>query len=586
MTSPVPVPAPLPICRAEMDKRNWQELDILLIGGDAYVDHPSFGIAIIGRVLENCGYRVGMIPQPDWKTPESLKIMGRPRIGVGVTSGNLDSMVSIYTAGRRLRKDDAFSEDGQTGKKPPHALTVYCQLVRQAFPGIPVVAGGLEASLRRVAHYDYWQDKIRPSVLVDSKADILCYGMGERTMPEIFRRIEKGETLRGIRGTAVLLGKKEAEDFNSADYVDLPSLQEMEQDRSAIMRETIAVESQMNSYGGKGLIQHYGGRLLVVEPPAIPLDSSELDAMHRLPFTRRPHHCYKGRIPAYETVRDSIMAVRGCPGGCAFCGLVAHQGRQVMSRSPESILREIEELTKEPFFKGTISDIGGAAGNIYASYVADPERCKLCRRASCLFPAICPNYHCDGLALLKLLRSVEKIPGVKHLYINSGIRLDLALRQKELLKELIDRHVSGHMKVAPEHLSNHVLKLMRKNPAEEFFEFVRVFEEESKRIGKEQYLIPLLISNFPGCTDADMKIVDDYFNSRGWSLQQVQDYIPLPMTMGAAMYYSGIAPDGTPIEVHRGLAERRGQIEVLKKRRSFGHGSRPPRPFFANRKKR
>lgn len=557
----------LPTCQADLDERNIDELDILLIGGDAYVDHPSFGISIIGRVLEAQGYKVGLIAQPDWKNPESLKIMGRPRLGVGVTSGNLDSMVNIYTAGRRFRKDDSFSENGEIGKRPPHALTVYAQLAKQAFPGIKIVLGGLEASLRRVAHYDYWQDKIRPSVLVDSKADILCFGMGERTMVEIFRRIEAGESLKGIAGTAVFLGKHDALAFDRSKYLELPSFEEHLNDKKALMSSTIMVESQMNSIGGEPLIQEYGDRLLVIERPALPLTSEELDAMHALPFAKKVHPMYKGRVPAFDTVKDSIMAVRGCPGGCAFCGLVAHQGRHVMSRSEESIVNEITEMAELSSFRGTISDIGGAAGNIYGSST-DIKVCEKCKRPSCLYPSICPNYKCDGLKLLGLLRAIRAIKNVKHVYINSGIRLDLALRQKELFREIVQHHVSGHLKVAPEHLNDDVLKLMRKNPSSEFYDIKEVFENESKACGKEQYLIPLFISNFPGCTEENMKTVDDFLQKHRWSLQQVQDYIPLPMTMGAAMYYSGIASDGSEIHVNRGLAERRPQIEVLKKRRS------------------
>ncbi|MBE6364355.1 MAG: YgiQ family radical SAM protein [Lentisphaerae bacterium] len=557
----------LPMSLQEMKQLGWDELDILIITGDCYVDHPSFGAAIIGRLLEKRGYKVGIIAQPDWKTPESLKVMGTPRIGIGVTSGNMDSMVNIYTAGRRMRRDDMFSENGQTGKRPPHALVVYAQLARQAFPGKPVLTGGLEASLRRVAHYDYWQDKIRPSMLLDTKCDIMVYGMGERPTPEAFDRMRDGKDLAGIRGTARLLGKKAALEFDRTGYVELPSYEEILNNKDALMTETKLVEANMNYYSACGLIQQYGDRLLVIEPPAEPLTSDELDKVHELPYARKPHPKYQGRIPAFDAIIDSIQAVRGCPGGCAFCGLVAHQGRTVMSRSEKSIIREAEYISNRPTFKGTISDIGGAAGNIFGS-AYDTEKCKKCHRVSCLFPKPCPSYKCDGQAMVHLLRTLRKMPKIRHLYINSGIRLDLCLRQKELLYELIAHHVSGHMKVAPEHLHPEVMKLMRKGTPEEFYEFMREFERISKECGLEQYLIPLFISNFPGCTDKEMKTVDDFLNKHHWSLQQVQDYIPLPMTMGAAMYYTGKAPDGTPIEVNRGLAERRAQIHVLKKRRS------------------
>lgn len=561
-------PAPfLPMSRAEMDKLGWQELDILLITGDCYVDHPSFGTTIIGRLLEAEGYKVGIVAQPDWKTPESLQVMGTPRIGVGVSSGNMDSMVNIYTAGRRLRREDMFSVDGKTGNRPPHALVVYAQLARRAFPGKPVVIGGLEASLRRVAHYDYWQDKIRPSMLLDTKADILIYGMGENPTPEIFKRLEKGETLEGIRGTARLLGKNAALSFDASAYIELPSMEAILSDKDMLMEETKILEANMNYYSASGVTQRYGDRLLVIEPPAKPLTPEELDRVHELHYARKPHPKYKGRIPAYDSIINSIQAVRGCPGGCAFCGLVSHQGRSVMSRSTKSILREAETLAARPDFKGTISDVGGAAGNIFGS-TYDVEKCKKCRRVSCLFPTPCPGYHCDGQATVHMLRMLKKIPKVRHLYINSGVRLDLALRQPELLREIVAHHVSGHLKVAPEHLDPKVMKLMRKGTAEEFYRFMDEFERISKECHLEQYIIPLFISNFPGCTAKEMKTVDDFLNKHHWSLQQVQDYIPLPMTMGAAMYYTGKAPDGTPIEVNRGLAERRPQIQVLKKRRS------------------
>ena len=578
----------IPTSREEMEKAGYDELDVLLLTGDCYVDHPSFGIAIIGRLLIDCGYRVGLIAQFDWRDPEALKIMGRPKVGIGVTSGNMDSMVNIYTAGRRKRRDDMFSENGETGHRPPHALPIYAQLAKQAFPGVPVMIGGLEASLRRIAHYDYWQDKIRPSMLLDTKADIMVYGMGERPTPEVFRRFASGESLAGIPGTARLLGRKDSEAFQPGDrYLELPSYEETLRNRDALMTATIMVEQEMNPFRGLGLFQRYGDRILVLEPPPMPLRSEELDRVHELPYARRPHPKYRGKIPAFESIQNSVQAVRGCPGGCAFCGLVTHQGRCVMSRSADSLCREIDALTKSPKFKGTISDIGGAAGNLFGSSY-DYTKCAKCRRSSCLFPKVCPNYHCDGKELLELLRKLRQHPKIKHIFINSGIRLDLALRQPELLREIIKYHVSGHLKVAPEHLDPQVLKLMRKSSAEEFYQFMEVFEEISRECHLEQYIVPLFISNFPGCTAKAMQVVDDFLTEHHWSLQQVQDYIPLPMTMGGAMYYTGKDPDGNPITVNRGLAERRPQIEVLKKRRSGNdrgvkkHSHRPQTAKFSS----
>ncbi|MDD5727043.1 MAG: YgiQ family radical SAM protein [Victivallales bacterium] len=557
----------LPTTRAEMAALGWYELDIVLVTGDCYVDHPSYGISVIGRLLQSRGYRTGIIAQPDWNDPASLQIMGRPRLACGISSGNMDSMVNIYTAARRFRKTDAYSEAGSAGKRPPRAEIVYSQLARRAFPGTPIFLGGVGASLRRIAHYDYWQDKIRPGILLDSKADILSFGMGERSVPEIISRIEHNKPLPGIRGTAILLGKNATRDFDFSNYLSLPSWEEMQNDKDALMRSTVLLEQEMNPCNARGLVQAYGERLLVIEPPALPLNSDELDRVHDLPFTNLPHPKYKKNIPAFETIKHSIPAVRGCPGGCAFCGLVAHQGRSIRSRSPESILREVERMLQRENFRGTISDIGGAAGNIYSSGPLDPEKCRQCRRVSCLFPAACPNYQADGNDLIELLRKIRRIPGVKHLYLNSGFRLDLAVRQRELMREIIRHHVSGHMKVAPEHLHPRVRRLMRKNPAEDFYRFLEVFEAESRAAGKEQYLIPLFISNFPGCTAKEMASVDDFLNRRNWSPQQVQDYIPLPTTMGAAMYYCGKSPDGEAITVNRGLAERRPQMQILKKYR-------------------
>lgn len=558
----------MPMFPDEMAALGWDQLDILMVTGDAYVDHPSYGISLIGRILLDAGYRVGIIAQPDWNDPECLKRLGRPRVACAISSGNMDSMVSIYTAARRKRKTDAYSVDGEIGKRPSHALIVYAQLAKRSFPGIPVVLGGLESSLRRIAHYDYWQDKLRPSVIVDSKADIAMFGQGELPLLEVYRRIEHNEPLDGIPGTFRLLGKKAAQEFEPGDkYLPLPSWDEMNADRDNLMVSTKLIEQEMNPWCGHGLYQKYDDRIVVIEPSPRPMTTEETDKVHDLPFSGLPHPSYKGTIPAFETIKDSIPAVRGCPGGCSFCGLVSHQGRMMTSRSHDSIIRDVRRLMKRPHFKGTISDIGGAAGNIYNSGPKNAEQCKKCRRSSCLFPKICPNYSFDGTSLVELLRKVRSIQGVNHLYINSGIRLELALRQRELARELIHHHVSGHMKVAPEHLHPKVLRMMRKNPAEDFYEFMRLFEHESREAGKEQYLIPLFISNFPGCTDKDMKVVDDFLNRNNWSPQQVQDYIPLPMTMGAAMYYTGKDSDGNPIEVNRGLKERRSQMKVLKKKR-------------------
>ncbi|MBP5320066.1 MAG: YgiQ family radical SAM protein [Kiritimatiellae bacterium] len=563
-----PLTAFIPMTREEMAARGWDALDILIISGDAYVDHPTFGPPLIARVLLDAGYRVGIIAQPDWKSAESLKVLGTPRLGIGVASGNMDSMVKLYTAGRRLRHEDAYSPGGKPGLCPPHAPVVYAQLARQAFPGVPIILGGIEVSLRRVAHYDYWQDKMRPSMLVDAKADLLCYGMGELTMLEIFDRLAHGQPLDGIRGTCRYLGGKESEAFvRDENCVELPSYEEVCSDKLAIMRQTQLIERELNPFNARRLIQRTRGRLLVVEPPRPPLTPEQFDHVCELPFTWVQHWSYAEKIPAWEVVKDSICVVRGCPGGCAFCGLVTHQGRGIVSRTPESVERSIRWLTRQPFFRGTISDLGGPAGNIYGHGPKDPARCRACRRFSCLFPAFCPNYNADEKPLMELLDRVKRIPGVKHVYINSGVRLDLALAQPRLTEKIIRDHVSGQISVAPEHLDGNVLRLMRKGKPEEFERFREIFDRVNRQTGKRQFMVPYFISNFPGSTAKEMKTVDAYLTKNHWSPQQVQDFMPLAMTMGAAMYCSETAPDGTAIPVQKGLAERRVQRDILRKRR-------------------
>lgn len=562
----------IPLTPAEVRARGWDAIDILVITGDAYIDHPSFGPVVIARTLIDAGYRVAMVSQPDWKNPESLKIFGRPLLGCGVSSGNLDSMLKIYTAGRRVRKEDMYSPAGKTGLCPPHASVVYSQLAKKAFSGIKVVLGGVEASLRRVAHYDYWQDKMRPSVLVDSKADILCYGMGELTMLEIFKRIKNNESLDGIRGTCRYLGGRETSEFKMDEScVELPSYEEICEDKTAIMRATKILESEMNPWSGRRLVQKTNGRILLQEPPREPMTSEQFDHSSELPYTFLPHFSYREKIPAWEMIKDSITVVRGCPGGCAFCGLVTHQGRQIISRSPESVVRSISNLAKKSYFKGIISDVGGAAGNIYAHRPKDSQICKKCRRYSCIFPVMCKNYFADEKPLMSLLDKIKAITNVRKVFINSGVRLDLALMQPHLTEKIIRDHVSGQISVAPEHLDGNVLKLMRKGKVGEFEAFKEIFERVNHECGKKQYMVPYFISNFPGCTENEMQTVQDYLAKSRWNPRQVQDFIPLPMTMGCAMYCAEIDENGNPIVVNKGLAERRNQREMLRGNSDYGH---------------
>lgn len=562
----------IPMSKKELGVLGWNEIDILLITGDAYVDNHSFGIALIGRTLIAAGYKVGIVAQPDWKNLESLKVMGRPKIACAISSGNLDSMLNIYTSGRRIRKEDTFSSGGKAGQRPPLAVTVYSNLAKSAFPGLPMIIGGIEASMRRVAHYDYWKDKILPSILVSSKADILLYGMAEKTILKVVERIKSGNTFDGIRGTVVYLGEKKSKEFlvsSAKQYIELPSYNKILEEKGALLESFKVVELESNSYSGKGLYQKYDKRVIVVEPPEIPLTQEELDTVYELPFANRPHPKYKDKIPAYEVIKNSITSLRGCPGGCSFCGLGLHQGKFVTCRSLDSIIKSVKKLSEKPHFRGTVTDIGGPTANVYANKVEDFELCKECKKPSCLYPVICTNYQVDDVEFAKLLNEVLKLDRVKHVFISSGIRLDLTKRQTKLMKQIIQKHTSGHLKIAPEHLDEKVLKLMRKNRAVDFYDFIEFFNRESAACGKEQYLVPYFISNFPGAGRESSTKVDKFLEKNKWSLQQVQDFIPLPMTIASAMYYAETDTDGNPIEVNKGLKERREQLRSLKKKRSF-----------------
>ena len=601
-------PIALPMSRAEMLARGWAELDVLLVAGDAYVDHPSFGPAVIGRVLEAAGYRVGIVAQPDWRNADALKAMGRPRLFVGVTAGNLDSMLSNYTAARHKRKDDDFSPGGKAGLRPNHACVVYAQLARQAFPGVTVVLGGIEASMRRVAHYDYWEDKLRPSILLSSKADLLVYGMGEAAVVEAARRLEieknnpaslrhcvtassseigkrtsKSEAptadLSGIRGTAVLLGAGESRKWPRAAgegdeqhapngdtrFIRLPSWEELQAEPKLLLRQTKLVEAEASPFCGRRLVQFHGERALLVEPPALPPTPAELDRVYELPYTRLPHPSYREAVPAFTMIRDSVTVVRGCPGGCSFCGLGLHQGKFLASRSRESVLRELRTLTAQKTFHGTVTDLGGPTANLYGCRNGRGDACRVCRRPSCLFPEICPRLEIGEAEALALLRRAATVPGVKHVFVQSGIRMDVALRQPAYLRELIRKHVSGHLKIAPEHLDPEVLRRMRKPRPEMFAEFLELFAKESAAAGKEQYTVPYFISSFPGCTERHMATVERFLKRSRWNLQQVQDYIPLPMTAAAAMYVTGLDYETEqPIPVARNAAERERQRAALR----------------------
>jgi len=555
----------LPMSRAEMESRGWEALDVLILTGDAYVDHPSFGAAMIGRVLEAMDLRVGIIAQPDWTRIESIQGMGTPRLFVGVTAGNLDSMLSNYTAARHKRKEDVYSAGGVPGKRPNHAAVVYSQMARRAFPGVPVVLGGMEASMRRVAQYDYWEDKLKPSILSLAKADVLVYGMGERAAREIVERLRSGRRdFGGIRGTAVFLGSKATAAADFSDCILLPSWEDLQADKTHLMRLTKVVEAQQTPYSGRRLVQMHGNRAVLQEPPAHPVDGPELDALYELPFMRLAHPSYTEPVPGFATIKDSIIVSRGCPGGCTFCGLGFHQGKFLSSRSVDSVLKEIRKIAGSGTFRGTISDLGGPTANLFGARNGHSEECQKCHRPSCLWPSICPVLELNEQAGLDLLRGAREQPGVKHVFVQSGIRMDVALRTPEYTKELVQNHVSGHMKVAPEHMHPEVLRRMRK-PAGDFPAFMEKFFELSEAAGKEQYLVPYFISSFPGCTEKEMGAVEQFLKQERWNLQQVQDFIPLPMTGSAAMYVTGLDINtGKPIPVVRNAGDRERQKRMLR----------------------
>ncbi len=553
----------LPTTLEEMHYRGWNELDVLLVSGDAYVDHPSFGIPCLGRVLESLGLKVGIIAQPRFDRLDEFLRMGRPRLFVGVSSGTVDSMINNYTANKRPRRDDMYSEGGVGGHRPDYASIVYSKLSKQAFPDTPVIVGGVEASLRRLAHYDYWQNRIRPSILTELHAEFLVFGMGERqsrAFVEKLIQIEKKtnlpislkdqETIEAIefmktqRGVAFVTTKEKAR--NIEPRLTIPSFEEVRDDKKKFAKASYFIEYEASPYNGKRLVQYHGKSAAVINPPALPLTTEELDAVYELPFTKEQHPTYKKRIPATDMIRFSVASTRGCFGGCSFCAITLHQGRIVQSRSEKSILKEVEGLNQVPEFKGIVSDIGGPTANMYQLRCKSTEIQSKCRKLSCVHPQVCPHLHTDHTPQVDLLRKARKIPGIRKIHIASGLRYDLSLADKKsgqtYMRDLITHHVGGHLKVAPEHLDPEVLHLMKKPGLKNFDDFVEYFRRISSEIGKEQYIVPYFISGFPGTTHEQMEKVYDYLKQKGWNLQQVQAFIPTPMTLATAMYWTGIDP--------------------------------------------
>lgn len=574
----------LPTCRADLDARGWDEVDIVIVSGDAYVDHPAFGPVLIARFLEGRGYRVGLLAQPDWQSAEPFMALGRPRLFFGVSAGNLDSMLNRLTAQKKNRAEDQYSPGGRTGCRPDRATMAYAQRCREAYKDVPVVLGGIEASLRRIAHYDYWSDKVRRSILLDSKADLLVFGMGERPILEIARRLAEGEsveTLRDVRGTAFVMNEADSavalEDTSTrvrdGKPLLLPSYEEVRRDKVAYAAMSKAFQLETNPRNARPLLQPHGKRVVWFNPPALPLEddagdgsgtSVAMDELYDLPFNRCPHPMYDEAIPAFETVKHSVVTMRGCFGGCTFCSITEHEGRVIQSRSSESVLKEIREIRRMGDFRGTITDLGGPTANMYKMKCSKPEVEAKCRRLSCVHPFVCPNLNTDHGPVIDLMQQVREAEGVKHVFIASGVRTDLAELSPEYVRELAHHHVGGHLSVAPEHVSRDTLKHMKKPPVEAYERFTAMFQQCSAEAGKEQYEIPYFISGHPGCTLEDMVELALWLKREGYKPRQVQDFIPTPMSVASAMYFTGIDPlTGEEVYVARGLREKRMQKALL-----------------------
>ncbi|MDE2250346.1 MAG: YgiQ family radical SAM protein [Gammaproteobacteria bacterium] len=595
-------PAPfLPMSRAEMEQLGWEQCDVIIVTGDAYVDHPSFGMAVIGRVLEAQGLRVGIIAQPDWHSAGPFRALGRPRLFFGVTAGNMDSMVNRYTADRRVRSDDAYTPEGKGGLRPDRSVIVYAQRVREAYRDVPVVIGSIEASLRRIAHFDYWSEKVRRSILLDAKADLLVYGNGERQVMEIARRLDAGEhigSLTDIRGTVYArrglpagwieidsthldapgplnppldpyaldgvrsappgAGKVAAEpglnvvrflrsvrnEDRAHSVIRLPAYEQVADDPVLYAHASRILHLESNPGNARALVQRHGDQDVWLNPPPIPLAMAEMDWIYELPYRRQPHPAYgQAQIPAYKMIRFSVAIQRGCFGGCTFCSITEHEGRIIQNRSEDSVIREIENIRDQvPGFTGVISDLGGPTANMYRIACRSPAIESACRRPSCVFPGICPNLNTDHSALIGLYRRARELPGVKKVLIASGVRYDLAIESPEYVRELAQHHVGGYLKIAPEHVREGPLSMMMKPGVGSYYRFKELFDKYSQEAGKEQYLIPYFIAAHPGTTDADMLELALWLKRNGFRADQVQAFLPAPMATATAMYHTGRNP--------------------------------------------
>ncbi|HEU4407431.1 MAG TPA: YgiQ family radical SAM protein [Polyangiaceae bacterium] len=563
----------LPTTRDEMAARGFRELDILLVNGDAYVDHPAFGAALIGRFLEARGFRVGVISQPDWQGIEDIRRLGAPRLMVGVTAGNLDSMLNKLTAQKKVRSEDQYSPGGRTGLRPNRASIVYANLCRRAFPGVPIVLGGIEASLRRIAHFDYWSEQVRRSILLDAKADLLIFGMGERPVWEVAERLRAGEpvaAIRDVRGTAFVMRRAEWQALERSRYVTdkkplfLPSYEEVAADARAFSEMSRAFQYETNPGNARPLVQPHGDEAVYYNPPAEPLDTALMDELYDLPFARAPHWSYDEPIPAFETVKHSVVTMRGCFGGCTFCSITEHEGRVIQSRSAESILREVRALRRQGDFSGVVTDLGGPTANMYQMRCKSDAIERSCRRLSCVHPGVCENLVTDHGPLLDLLRRARQEPGIKKVFVASGVRYDLAERSPEFVREMARHHTGGQLSVAPEHSKPGVLEKMKKPGIESYERFADRFQCESRAAGKDQYLVPYFISGHPGSTLRDMVDLALYLKKNGMRPRQVQDFIPTPMSMATSMYYTGLDPfTREPVYTAKTMREKRLQKALL-----------------------
>ncbi len=560
----------LPTSHSEMRARGWDYVDVVIVTGDAYIDHPSFAMSILGRVLEKNGFRVGILSQPNWKSVDAWKTFGKPRLFFGISAGNMDSMINHYTANKKVRNDDAYSPGGKIGLRPDRATLSYCHRAREAYPGVPVIAGGVEASLRRLAHFDYWSDTVKKSILLDSKADLVAYGMGEAPIVEIAKRLANGETvkdLRNMRGMAYVLGASETPptEFEGNPVLSIPSFEEVATDKMAFVEATRLIHTHTNPFNAKALLQKHDKQTVVVTPPTFPISEKEMDGIYDLPYSRKQHPSYTETVPAFEMIKDSVTIMRGCFGGCTFCSITAHQGRIIQSRSQKSVLNELSKMGKDTSFSGVVSDIGGPTANMYQMRCTRPDIEKKCRRQSCVHPTVCKLLGTDHGPLVELMKKSREVEGIKKVFVASGVRMDLAQLSDSYLEELAKHHVGGLLKVAPEHTDPEVLKLMKKPGIDNFAGFAEKFKEATKRVGKpKQFLVPYFISSHPGSDINAMIDLAIFLKRNGYKPDQVQDFIPAPFDVATCMYYTGIEPfTKKPVKVAKYLGDRKIQRALL-----------------------